>query len=187
MIGRDLAETNANLDQVVATLAEQQRSTGIKLLWGTANLFSHPRYCCGAGTSPDFAVFTHAAAQVKKAMDVTLHLGGQNYVFWGGREGYQSLLNTDVKQELDNMAAFLHMAVNYKKSIGATYQLLIEPKPREPMKHQYDYDVQTVMGFLSHYGLQVNHWLTAGNGQPILPHCQSPGHVLVCDCRTTSR
>lgn len=152
--GATLAESNKNLDKVADKLEAKQKETGVKLLWGTANLFSHWRYAQGASTSPDAHVMAYASAQVKKAMEVTHRLGGVNYVFWGGREGYQSILNTNVRRELDHMARFLHMAVEHKKALGATYQLLIEPKPREPTKHQYDYDSQTVIGFLKHYGLE---------------------------------
>lgn len=152
--GATLAESNKLLDAVVDLAEELQVSTGITCLWGTANLFSTKRYMNGASTNPDAHVFAYAAAQVKKVMEVTLRLGGQCLVFWGGREGYQSLLNTDVKQELDHMAAFFKMVVAYKAKIGATYQLLIEPKPKEPSAHQYDYDAQTVICFLKSYGLE---------------------------------
>jgi xylose isomerase len=155
--GATLSESNKNLDKIADKLEAKQKETGVKLLWGTANLFSHWRYAQGAATSPDAHVVAYAGAQVKKAMEVTHRLGGVNYVFWGGREGYQSILNTNVRRELDHLAQFLHMAVEHKKNIGATYQLLIEPKPREPTKHQYDYDAQTVIGFLKHYGLE-NHF-----------------------------
>jgi len=169
--GKNLAETNKNLDTVVELAVELQKQTGMKLLWGTANLFSHPRYMNGAATNPDAHVFAHAAAQVKKAMDITLKLGGENFVFWGGREGYQSILNTDIKKELDHLAAFFKMAVEYKHKIGAKFQFLIEPKPREPTKHQYDYDAQTVISFLKaykldeHYKLNIepNHTTLAGH------------------------
>jgi xylose isomerase len=134
--GETLAQSNKNFDAVADYLQKKQTETGIKLLWGTANLFSHWRYAQGASTNPDAHVFAYAGAQVKKAMEVTHRLGGENYVFWGGREGYQSILNTNVRRELDHLARFLHMAVEHKKSLGATYQLLIEPKPREPTKHQ---------------------------------------------------
>jgi len=159
------------LDEIVALAKELQAHTGVKLLWGTANLFSHPRFMNGAATNPEAHVFAYAAAQVKKAMEVTKELGGENYVFWGGREGYFSLLNTDTKRELDHLANFLKMAVEWKKKIGFTGQLLIEPKPREPTKHQYDYDAQTVIGFLKHYNLdkdfkvniEPNHTTLAGH------------------------
>jgi xylose isomerase len=154
--GHNLEETNKNLDAVVDLALQLQKETGIKLLWGTANLFSHPRYMNGAATNPCAHVFAHAAAQVKKVMDVTHKLGGDNFVFWGGREGYQSILNTNVKRELDHLAAFFKMAVDYKAKIGAKFQFLIEPKPREPTKHQYDYDAQTVISFLKSYGLDTH-------------------------------
>ncbi|KAH3759417.1 xylose isomerase [Pelomyxa schiedti] len=152
--GETLAETNTLLDQVVQEAKALQALTGIKLLWGTANLFGHPRYMNGAATNPDANVFAYAAAQVKKAIEVTKELGGQNYVFWGGREGYQSVLNTNIPRELDHFASFLKMAVAYKKKIGFEGVFLIEPKPREPTKHQYDYDAQTTIGFLRQHGLE---------------------------------
>ncbi|MGI9457965.1 MAG: xylose isomerase, partial [Aeoliella sp.] len=136
--GATLAETNKNLDAVVRVLKEEQARTGIGLLWGTANLFSNVRYMHGAGTSPNAEAFAFAAAQVKKALEVTLELGGEGYTFWGGREGYQSLWNTDLPRELDHLAKLLHMAVDYAKEIGFTGQFYIEPKPKEPTKHQYD-------------------------------------------------
>ncbi len=154
--GASLKETNANLDKVAAALKEQQERTGIKLLWGTANLFSNPRYMHGAATSCNADAFAFAAAQVKKALEVTKELGGEGYTFWGGREGYQSLYNTDMKRELDHLAKFLHMAVDYAKEIGFTGQFYIEPKPKEPTKHQYDSDVAACMNFLRTYGLE-NH------------------------------
>eukprot|EP00727_Mastigamoeba_balamuthi_P011951 m51a1_g7379 putative xylose isomerase (438) ;mRNA; r:94245-95875 len=169
--GATLAETNAALDEVAAEAEEQQRATGIKLLWGTANLFGHPRYMNGAATSPSAEVFAHGAAQVKKAMEVTKRLGGAGYVFWGGREGYQSTLNTDMALEKRNLATFLRMAAEHKRKIGFGGQLLIEPKPREPTKHQYDYDADTVLGFLRAHGLlddfalniEPNHTTLAGH------------------------
>jgi len=169
--GKDLTETNKNLDIVVDLAVQLQKETGIKLLWGTANLFSSPRYMNGAATNPDAHVFIHAAAQVKKAMEITLRLGGENFVFWGGREGYQSILNSDIKKEIDHLGAFFKMAVDYKKKIGGHFQFLIEPKPREPTKHQYDYDAQTVISFLKCYGLdkdfklniEPNHTTLAGH------------------------
>ncbi|KAI9337024.1 xylose isomerase [Zopfochytrium polystomum] len=154
-----LEETNRLLDDVSDYLLLKQQETGVKLLWGTANLFGAPRYANGGATNPDFAVFAAAAAQVKKAIEITHKLGGSGYVFWGGREGYASLLSTDVKKELDHMAAFFHMAIKHKLKIGATFPFFIEPKPREPSKHQYDYDAQTVMGFIEHYGLNEHFWL----------------------------
>jgi len=169
--GRSLAETNRNLDQIVAHAKQLQKATGVKLLWGTANLFSHPRYMCGAATNPDAHVFAYAAAQVKKALEVTQELGGENYVFWGGREGYETLLNTDMQRELDHLGAFLHLAVDYAKQIGFGGQFLIEPKPKEPTKHQYDFDVASGVAFLKTYGLakhfkfniETNHATLAGH------------------------
>eukprot|EP00455_Lapot_gusevi_P041884 TRINITY_DN4907_c0_g1_i1.p1 TRINITY_DN4907_c0_g1~~TRINITY_DN4907_c0_g1_i1.p1 ORF type:complete len:444 (-),score=138.98 TRINITY_DN4907_c0_g1_i1:193-1524(-) len=180
--GATLEETNRNLDQVVALAKQLQQETGIKLLWGTANLFSHPRYMNGAATNPDAHVVAYAAAQVKKAMEVTKELGGENYVFWGGREGYQSLLNTNVRRELDHLAQFFRMAVAYKEKIGFTGQLLIEPKPKEPTKHQYDYDAQTVIGFLKTYGLD-NHFKV--NIEP--NHTTLAGHSFEHDIEVASR
>lgn len=179
--GANLAETNKNLDEVVALAKELQAQYGIKLLWGTANLFSNPRFMNGASTNPDSEVFAYAAAQVKKAMEVTAELGGENYVFWGGREGYNSLLNTDVRRELDHMAAFFHAAIQHKKEIGFSGQLLIEPKPKEPTKHQYDYDAQTVIGFLKTYGLDKDFKL---NIEP--NHTTMAGHTYEHDCAMAS-
>jgi xylose isomerase len=169
--GRTLAESNKHLDALIAHAYELQKGTGIKLLWGTANLFSNPRYLAGAATNPDAQVFAYAAAQVKKALEVTKELGGENYVFWGGREGYETLLNTNLKREQDHLAAFLHMAVDYAKSIGFKGQFLIEPKPKEPTKHQYDFDVASGVAFLRTYGLEkffkfnieTNHATLAGH------------------------
>ncbi|NOX54927.1 MAG: xylose isomerase [Planctomycetes bacterium] len=169
--GPTLAETNANLDKVVAHMKQWQQQTGIKLLWGTANLFSHPRYVHGAATSPNADVFAYAAAQVKKAIEITQELGGQNYVFWGGREGYHNLYNTDMKRELDHLARFMHMAVEFAKSIGFTGQFLFEPKPKEPTKHQYDFDAAACINFIRTYGLEdyiklnieTNHATLAGH------------------------
>jgi len=169
--GATLAQSNKNLDAVVAHAKQLQKATGVKLLWGTANLFSNPRYMCGASTNPDAHVFAYAAAQVKKALEVTQELGGENYVFWGGREGYETLLNTNLKREQDHLAAFLHLAVDYAKSIGFKGQFLIEPKPKEPTKHQYDFDVASGIAFLRTYGLEkyfkfnieTNHATLAGH------------------------
>ncbi|EGZ07610.1 hypothetical protein PHYSODRAFT_565503 [Phytophthora sojae] len=152
--GASLDESQSLLDDISDYLLEKQNQTGVKCLWGTTNLFGHRRFMNGASTNPDMKVFAHAAARVKKAMEITLKLGGQNFVFWGGREGFQSILNTDMKMELDHMAAFFKLVVAYKKELGATFQFLVEPKPREPMKHQYDYDAATVIAFLHTYGLQ---------------------------------
>jgi xylose isomerase len=169
--GRTLAESNRHLDKLVAHAKQLQKATGVKLLWGTANLFSNPRYMCGAATNPDAHVFAYAAAQVKKALEVTKALGGENYVFWGGREGYETLLNTNLKREQDHLARFLHLAVAYAKEIGFKGQFLIEPKPKEPTKHQYDFDVASGIAFLRTYGLEkhfkfnieTNHATLAGH------------------------
>lgn len=151
--GATLTESNKNLDEIVSMMEGYMKDTGKKLLWGTSNAFSHPRYVHGAATSCNADVFAYAAAKVKKAMEVTKKLGGENYVFWGGREGYDTLLNTNMSLENDNLARFLHMAVDYAKEIGFTGQFLIEPKPKEPTKHQYDFDTATVLGFLRKYDL----------------------------------
>ncbi len=151
--GRTLSETNERLDKMVKLARKLQRDTGVKLLWGTTNAFSHPRFMAGAGTNPDPHVFAYAAAQIKKAMEITKELGGEGYVFWGGREGYDTLLNTDMGRELDHLAMLLHMAVEHKKKIGFKGQLYIEPKPKEPTKHQYDFDAGNCMAFLQKYNL----------------------------------
>jgi len=166
-----IAETNARLDEISDYILEKMKQTGIKCLWGTANLFSNPRYMNGAGTSNSADVFAFAAAQVKKALDITVKLGGRGYVFWGGREGYENLLNTDMKLELDNIARLMKMAVEYGRKIGFEGDFLIEPKPKEPMKHQYDFDTATAIGFLRQYGLdkdfkiniEANHATLAGH------------------------
>jgi xylose isomerase len=152
--GASLAESNRNLNAIAETFEAKMAATGIRLLWGTANLFSHRRYMAGAATNPDPEVFAYAAAQVKAAIDVTKRLDGANYVLWGGREGYETLLNTDMKRELDNLGRFLSMVVDYKHRTGFKGAILIEPKPQEPTKHQYDYDVATVFGFLQRFGLE---------------------------------
>ena len=169
--GDSLGQSNKNLDAVVDKLAEAQERTGIKLLWGTANLFTNPRFMHGAATSPNADVFAYAAAQVKKAIEVTHQLGGENYVFWGGREGYSCLYNTDMKRELDHLAKFMHMANDYAKSIGFGGQFLFEPKPKEPTKHQYDFDAAACLNFIRSYGLEevvklnieTNHATLAGH------------------------
>jgi len=169
--GETFAESCANLEKMVEKARQLQQDTGIKLLWGTANLFGHPRYAHGAATNPDAHVFACAAAQVKHAIAATKELGGVNYVFWGGREGYETLLNTDIKREQEQMARFFHMAVDYAKQIGFDGQFLIEPKPKEPTKHQYDFDAATVLGFLRAYDLfdqfklniEANHATLAGH------------------------
>lgn len=152
--GETLAQSNANLDEIKALIKELMKKYNKKLLWGTANCFSNPRYMHGAGTSCNADVFAFAAAQIKKAVEITVELGGEGYVFWGGREGYETLLNTDMALELDNMARLMRMTVDYARSIGFTGDFYIEPKPKEPTKHQYDFDVATVMGFLRKYGLE---------------------------------
>ena len=151
--GKDLAETNARLDEITDYIKSKMAGTNIKCLWGTANLFSNPRYMNGAGSSNSLDVYCHAAATIKKAIECTVKLGGTGYVFWGGREGYETLLNTDMKFEQENIASLMHMAVDYARSIGFTGDFYIEPKPKEPMKHQYDFDVSTVIAFLRKYGL----------------------------------
>jgi xylose isomerase len=169
--GANLAESNKNLDAVVKVFKEEQQRTGIKLLWGTANLFSNPRFMHGAATSCNAEVFAYAAAQVKKALEVTHELGGAGYTFWGGREGYQNLWNTDMKRELDHLAKFLHLAVDYAKEIGFKGQFYIEPKPKEPTKHQYDSDAAACLNFLRQYdllphlklNLETNHATLAGH------------------------
>ena len=167
----DPAASNAALDQVVAKLKEKQAETGVKLLWGTACLFSHPRYSQGAATSPDANVYAYAGAQVKKALEATHELGGLGYTFWGGREGYSTLLNTNMKRELDHLGAFLHMAVDHAKKIGFDGPFYIEPKPREPSTHQYDSDSAACLNFLREYDLmdhfklniETNHATLAGH------------------------
>lgn len=164
-------ESRDRLQAMVEVLAGHQRRTGVRLLWGTANLFSHPRYMAGAATNPDPEVFAMAAAQVKEAMDATRELGGQNYVLWGGREGYETLLNTDVKRELEQLGRFLALVVDYKHRSGFKGTILVEPKPAEPSKHQYDFDTATLYAFLQRFGLEkevranveVNHSTLAGH------------------------
>lgn len=151
--GKNLEETNQRLDEIVEIIKAEMARTGIKCLWGTTNAFSNPRFVHGAGTSCNATVFAYAAAQIKKAMEITKELGGENYVFWGGREGYETLLNTDTGLELDNLARLFKMACAYAKEIGFTGQFLIEPKPKEPTKHQYDTDAATVLSFLRKYDL----------------------------------
>ncbi|HEX2619451.1 MAG TPA: xylose isomerase, partial [Phototrophicaceae bacterium] len=169
--GNDIGENDKRLESITAYLSGKQKESGVKLLWGTANLFSHRRYMNGASTNPDFHVLAHGAAQVKAALDATIALGGENYVFWGGREGYMSLLNTDMKREKDHLARFLQTARDYARRNGFKGKFFIEPKPCEPSKHQYDYDSETVIGFLRQYDLledfslniEVNHATLAGH------------------------
>src|SRR5262245_49283184 len=169
--GKTLSETHRNLEIICKHALDRPNETGVQLLWGTANLFRHPRYMCGAATNPDPLVFAHAASQVKRMMEMTHMLGGVNYVFWGGREGYDTLLNTDLKREQDHLATFLHMTADHAREIEFRGQLLIEPKPKEPTKHQYDFDVANVIAFLKTYELadrfklnvEANHANLAGH------------------------
>jgi xylose isomerase len=166
--GKTFAESAARLDEIADIFAARQKETGVRLLWGTANMFSHRRWMSGAATNPDPDVFAYAAATVKKCMDVTQRLGGENYVLWGGREGYETLLNTDLKQEQEQAGRFLQLVVDYKKKIGFKGTILIEPKPQEPSKHQYDYDVATVYGFLRKFGLENEVKVNIEQGHAIL-------------------
>jgi xylose isomerase len=167
----DVNETNARLDEITDYILVKMKETGIKCLWGTANMFSNPRFMNGAGSTNDAEVYCFAAAQIKKALELTVKLGGRGYVFWGGREGYEWLMNTDVKFEQDNIARLMKMAVEYGRKIGFTGDFYIEPKPKEPMKHQYDFDAATAIGFLKAYGLdkdfkmniEANHATLAGH------------------------
>ena len=169
--GKDISEYESRMQTIVAYAKQKQSESGVKLLWGTANVFSNPRYMNGASTNPDFAALAYAGTQVKNSIDATIELSGENYVFWGGREGYMTLLNTNMKRELDHLAAFLNAAKDYARSQGFKGTFFIEPKPCEPTKHQYDYDSATVVGFLRHYGLdkdfkiniEVNHATLAGH------------------------
>jgi len=166
--GRNFAENTRYLNEIVDIFETKQAETGVKLLWGTANLFSNRRYMGGAATNPDPDVFAFAAATVKSCIDATKRLGGENYVLWGGREGYETLLNTDLGRELDQMGRFLNLVVEYKHKIGFKGTILIEPKPQEPTKHQYDYDVATVYGFLKRYGLENEVKVNIEQGHAIL-------------------
>jgi xylose isomerase len=169
--GGSLSESGERLRTIIEYAKQKQEETGVKLLWGTSNLFSNPRFMNGAASNPDFSVVAYAGAQLKNALDATIELGGENYVFWGGREGYMSLLNTDMGREQDHIAAFFHMAKDYARKQGFKGNFFIEPKPMEPSKHQYDYDVATVIGFLRKYDLlddfklniEVNHATLAGH------------------------
>ncbi len=173
-----IRETEAQFDRVIARLAEKQKETGRKLLWGTACLFAHPRYAQGAGTSPELGVFTFAAAQIKKAIEATHQLGGEGYTFWGGREGYSTLLNTDLKRERDHLAALLHLAVNHKKAIGFQGAFYIEPKPQEPTTHQYDSDAEACLNFLREFGLMDEFKLNLETN-----HATLAGHTMVHEIR----
>lgn len=179
--GANLKETNKNFDEVAKVLKEEQQRTGIKLLWGTANMFSNRRYMHGASTSCNADVFAYAGAQVKKCLEVTKDLGGENYVFWGGREGYMNLLNTDLKRELDHLAKFFHLAVEYKKKIGFTGQFLIEPKPKEPTTHQYDFDAANCVAFLRGYGLDKDFKLNVETN-----HATLAGHTMMHELQYSS-
>lgn len=174
--GRNLRETNRNLDRIVKELKKIQKNSGKKLLWGTSCMFLQPRFMHGAATSPNIEAFVYAAAQVKKAMEVTLELGGEGYVFWGGREGYQTLLNTDMKRELEHLGVFMQMAVDYRKEIGFNGQLLIEPKPKEPTKHQYDSDAAACLNFLRQFKLLDHFKLNIETN-----HAQLAGHTMQHD------
>jgi xylose isomerase len=177
----DVGQYEKNLKHMVGIAKQRQAETGVKLLWGTANLFSHPRYMNGASTNPDFNVVARAAVQVKAALDATVELGGENYVFWGGREGYASLHNTQMKREQDHMARFLTIARDYGRSIGFTGNFLIEPKPMEPMKHQYDFDSATVIGFLRQHGLEKDFKLNIEAN-----HATLSGHSFEHDLQAAS-
>ena len=166
--GASLQEFGRNLAEITEYFHGKMQESGVKLLWGTANLFSHPRYMSGAATNPDPDVFAYAAAQVKNAIDATHKLGGANYVLWGGREGYETLLNTDMKRELDQLGRFLSLVVDYKHKIGFKGVILVEPKPQEPTKHQYDYDAATVFGFLQRFGLEKEVKLNLEVGHAVL-------------------
>jgi xylose isomerase len=169
--GKNLAETNVYLDSILDRMEQEMARTGVRLLWGTANLFSHPRYAAGAATNPDPHVFAYAAAQVRQALEATHRLGGANYVLWGGREGYDTLLNTDLRREADQLGRFMYLVVEHKHKIGFEGSILIEPKPMEPTKHQYDFDTAAVYAFLQKYGLEreirvnieANHATLAGH------------------------
>ena len=174
----DINETNRRIDEVAAHIAERQAASGKKMLWGTANLFSNPRYMNGAGSSNSAEVYCFAAAQVKKGIDVTVRLGGKGYVFWGGREGYETLLNTDVGFEQENIAALMRMAVAYGRGIGFEGDFYIEPKPKEPMKHQYDFDAATAAGFLKKFGLEKDFKLNIEAN-----HATLAGHTFQHDLR----
>jgi len=177
----DIGTYEKNLKHVVALAKERQQATGVKLLWGTANLFSHPRYMNGAATNPDFNVVSRAAVQVKAALEATVELGGEHYVFWGGREGYACLHNTNMKRELEHFARFLTAARDYGRSIGFTGKFFIEPKPMEPMKHQYDFDSATVAGFLKAHGLQDDFMLNIEAN-----HATLSGHTFEHDLQVAS-
>ncbi len=174
----DISVTNQRLDEIADYLLSKMQQTGIKCLWGTANMFSNPRFMNGAGSTNSVDVYCFAAAQIKKAIDLTVKLGGKGYVFWGGREGYETLLNTRVKFEQENIAALMHMAVDYGRSIGFDGIFLIEPKPKEPMKHQYDYDAATAIAFVKQYGLEKDFMMNIEAN-----HATLAGHTFQHDLR----
>ncbi|MDR1480946.1 MAG: xylose isomerase [Planctomycetaceae bacterium] len=191
--GKNLSESNKNLDEVVKVFKEEQTRTGVRLLWGTANLFGNPRFMHGAATSCNADVFAFAAAQVKKALEITKELGGDGYTFWGGREGYQCIWNTNMRRELDHLAKFMHMAVDYAKEIGFKGQFYFEPKPKEPTKHQYDFDSAACINFLRAYGLEkhvkmnieTNHATLAGHSvEHELIYAASQGFLGSVDANT---
>lgn len=177
----DIRETNRRLDEISDYILEKMKGTDIRCLWGTANMFSNPRYMNGAGSSNSADVFCFAAAQIKKALELTVKLGGRGYVFWGGREGYETLLNTDMKFEQENIARLMRMAVDYGRSIGFTGDFYIEPKPKEPMKHQYDFDAATAIGFLRQYGLDKDFKLNIEAN-----HATLAGHTFQHDLRVSA-
>ncbi len=179
--GDTVAETNKRLDEIAEYLLEKQKQTGIKLLWATANLFSNPIYMNGAGSTNSADVFASAAAQIKKVLDITIKLGGLGYVFWGGREGYETLLNTDMKFEQDNIAKLMHMSVDYARKNGFKGDFFIEPKPKEPMKHQYDFDAATAAGFIRQYGLEKDFKLNIEAN-----HATLAGHTFQHDLRVAA-
>ncbi len=179
--GNSLEEFQKNLDVIVDLIEKEMKRTGIKLLWGTANLFGHKRFLSGAATSPNADVFAYSAAQIKKAMEITHRLNGEGYTFWGGREGYETLLNTDYGLEQDNFARMLQMAVDYKKEIGFKGQFYIEPKPKEPTKHQYDFDSATVIGFLKKYNLDKDFKLNIETN-----HATLSGHTIQHEIRVAA-
>ena len=177
----DIRETNRRLDEISDYILGKMQETGIKCLWGTANMFSNPRFMNGAGSTSSAEVFCFAAAQIKKALDITVKLGGKGYVFWGGREGYETLLNTDMKFEQDNIARLMKMAVTYGRSIGFTGDFYIEPKPKEPMKHQYDFDAATAIGFLRQHGLDKDFKMNIEAN-----HATLAGHTFQHELRTSA-
>ncbi len=177
----DIKETNRRLDEISDYILEKMKANNKKCLWGTANMFANKRYANGAGSTNSADIYCFAAAQIKKALDITVKLGGRCYVFWGGREGYETLLNTDMRFELDNIARLMHMAVDYGRSIGFTGDFLIEPKPKEPMKHQYDFDAATAIGFLRQYGLDKDFKLNIEAN-----HATLAGHTFQHDLRVSA-